>query len=94
MKQIYENFEFMSGDEWIKSPDPIYFFTVFRESQKYTKEELAKYYPVKCPKCQWVGLSRDAFGGNIVPNMDYLSALECPYCWRADGIRTLLNEDK
>ena len=93
MKQVYKNFEFMSGDKWIKSPDPIYFSTVFRESQKYSNKELAEYYPVWCPKCRWEGLSRDAEGGEQIANTDKFNELECPYCLKADGIHTLVKED-
>lgn len=48
--------------------------------RKYTKDELAVFYPVFCPSCGWKGLSRDTAGGGQIADTGDYDDIYCPMC--------------
>ena len=50
-------------------------------SNKYTEEELKKYWIAICPVCGWEGLSRDCYGGDAIADTGDYSDVICPRCF-------------
>ena len=46
----------------------------------YTAEELQKWWPARCPRCGWRGLSRDCHGGEAMGETGDYTELACPTC--------------
>ncbi len=51
---------------------------------EYTDRELEEYYPCNCKKCGWLGLSKDAAGGNQIADTGDYGDPECPECGTTD----------
>ena len=51
-----------------------------------------KFFPVSCPRCGWIGFSKDAEGGNPMADTWDVSELLCPSCLNCEGIETVLRE--
>lgn len=53
----------------------------------YTAEELATWFPCKCPRCGWQGLSRDAAGGGPIADTGDFADPVCPKCLGDDSTK-------
>lgn len=48
--------------------------------RQYTADELQRWWPAKCPKCGWRGLSCDCSGGGQIADTGDYGDVECPQC--------------
>ena len=44
-----------------------------------------KFWPCRCPKCGWEGMSNDASGGNQIADTGDYNDLVCPVCISPGG---------
>lgn len=97
-KTINENMHLADGDNCtlidlkraIETPNTKLTFPTGRLIRRYMAEELKKWWPAKCPKCGWRGLSRDASGGHGIADTGDFSDVICPECkkhgWSVDVV--------
>lgn len=52
--------------------------------ERFTKEELEKWWHAQCPKCGWDGLSRDCAGGEPIADTGDFNDPLCPMCIKKD----------
>ena len=52
--------------------------------ERFTKEELEKWWHAQCPKCGWDGLSRDCAGGEPIADTGDFGDPLCPMCIKKD----------
>ena len=52
--------------------------------ERFTKEELEKWWHAQCPKCGWDGLSRDCEGGEPIADTGDFNDPLCPMCIKKD----------
>lgn len=50
----------------------------------YTEGELRKWWVAECPKCKWIGLSRDCAGGQPIADTGDYGEVLCPKCYEND----------
>lgn len=45
----------------------------------------AEFYPVRCPRCGWIGMSDETEGGEQIADTGDYSQIVCPKCIEAHG---------
>lgn len=65
----------------------------------FSEDALKRFYPVKCAKCGWIGLSSSCGGGCVLGDTGDYDDITCPVCYSKyiddpdDGDITVQNED-
>lgn len=50
-----------------------------------TMSDNSQYYPMRCPKCGWHGMSNETEGGGQIADTGDYSDIVCPACIAPDG---------